>query len=240
MLAARFATWTQLVRALPTRARGLAAAALPAPPPAAQSAPSGSLAYGLRHLRGETKAPAPRSPMGYLLGTFVWFGFAAGLGWAVAQPMETAGQIGEAATAAFEAAKASLPEASSGSSEDSHSMSNLFDNIMLLSDSYKTSHWRQYPQGTTTVYSYFESRGGKFPETTFFGLQYIIKRYLTGVVVTQAKIDTAAKIVNGHMGQGEMEHFNRAGWEHILKKHGGRLPIVIKALPEGMTVPTKN
>ena len=58
----------------------------------------------------------------------------------------------------------------------------LLDNIMILSDSYKTSHWRQYPPGTTTVYSYFESRGGKFPEVTFFGLQYIIKRYLTGQV----------------------------------------------------------
>jgi len=115
-----------------------------------------------------------------------------------------------------------------------------FDNIMLLSDSYKTSHWMQYPEGTEYVYSYFESRGGKFPEVTFFGLQYIIKRYLTGQVVTQAKIDAAEKIINGHMGQGEMLHFNRKGWEHILKKHGGRLPIVIKAVPEGMTVPNRN
>ena len=44
----------------------------------------------------------------------------------------------------------------------------------------QTSHWRQYPPNTTTVYSYFESRGGKFDEVTIFGLQYIIKRYLTG------------------------------------------------------------
>jgi len=116
----------------------------------------------------------------------------------------------------------------------------LFDNIMLLSDSYKTSHWRQYPPGTTEVYSYFESRGGKFPEVTFFGLQYLLKRYLEGPVVTKAKIDYAESIVNGHMGQGEMKHFNREGWEYILKKHGGRLPIKIKAVPEGMTVPNKN
>jgi len=27
--------------------------------------------------------------------------------------------------------------------------------------------------------------------------------------------------------------FNRAGWEHILKKHGGKLPVSIKAVPEG-------
>ena len=49
-----------------------------------------------------------------------------------------------------------------------------FDNLLLCTDSYKTSHWKQYPPGTEYVYSYFESRGGKFDEVTFFGLQYII------------------------------------------------------------------
>merc|ERR1719498_238152 len=64
-------------------------------------------------------------------------------------------------------------------------------NIMLLTDSYKITHWKQYPPGTTQVYSYFESRGGEFPEVLFFGLQYFIKRYLTGQVITQEKIDEA-------------------------------------------------
>merc|ERR1719284_1323099 len=104
----------------------------------------------------------------------------------------------------------------------------LHDNIMLLSDSYKTSHWRQYPPGTTEVYSYFESRGGKFSEVCFFGLQYFLKRYLQGVVVTPEKIDAAEEVVNAHMGLGEMKHFNREGWEYILNKHGGRLPLKIK------------
>ena len=35
-----------------------------------------------------------------------------------------------------------------------------FDNLLLCTDSYKTSHWKQYPPGTEYVYSYFESRGG--------------------------------------------------------------------------------
>ena len=51
-----------------------------------------------------------------------------------------------------------------------------FDNLLLCTDSYKTSHWKQYPPGTEYVYSYFESRGGKFDEICFFGLQYFIKR----------------------------------------------------------------
>ena len=39
----------------------------------------------------------------------------------------------------------------------------------------QVSHHKQYPSGTTIVFSYFESRGGKFPEVCFFGLQYLIK-----------------------------------------------------------------
>ena len=68
----------------------------------------------------------------------------------------------------------------------------LSDNIILLSDSYKVSHYKQYPPGTEYVYSYFESRGGKYDETTFFGLQYFLKRYLAGPVVTRDKTDQAA------------------------------------------------
>ena len=44
-------------------------------------------------------------------------------------------------------------------------------NIILMSDSYKVSHYKQYPSGTQYVYSYFESRGGKYDTVTFFGLQ---------------------------------------------------------------------
>ena len=71
-------------------------------------------------------------------------------------------------------------------------------NIILLTDSYKVSHYKQYPPGTEKVYSYFESRGGLYPETCFFGLQYFIKRYLVGEVVTQQKIDDAAELCTAH------------------------------------------
>ena len=46
-------------------------------------------------------------------------------------------------------------------------------NICWLTDSYKVSHFKQYPPGTERVYSYFEARsGGAHPEVVFFGLQY--------------------------------------------------------------------
>lgn len=111
------------------------------------------------------------------------------------------------------------------------------DNLILLTDSYKVSHERQYPPGTKKVYSYFESRGGKFKNVVFFGLQYIIKRYLTGQVVTAEKIAEASEILNLHFGR---DIFNRKGWEYILEKHDGRLPIIIKAAPEGTVVTGKN
>ncbi len=60
-------------------------------------------------------------------------------------------------------------------------------NLILLSDSYKYSHARQYPPDSEYVYSYFESRGGAWSKTIFFGLQYILKKYLEGQVITQKK-----------------------------------------------------
>ena len=62
------------------------------------------------------------------------------------------------------------------------------DNVILLTDSYKLTHYKQYPPGATHVYSYFESRGGEWDDVCFFGLQYFIKRYLTGPVSRQPEL----------------------------------------------------
>ena len=81
----------------------------------------------------------------------------------------------------------------------------------------------------------FESRvGAKWDETVFFGLQAYIKKYLLGQVVTREGIDEAEAFISSHMGN--KAAFNREGWEYILNNHGGRLPIRIKAVPEGTPV----
>lgn len=108
---------------------------------------------------------------------------------------------------------------------------------MLQADSYKASHWRQYPPGVSSVFSYFESRGGEFDEVVFFGLQYYLKRYLAGARVTSAGIDAAQRVWDAHLGPGM---FNRDGWMHILERHKGHLPVSIRAVPEGTPVPTHN
>jgi nicotinamide phosphoribosyltransferase len=94
--------------------------------------------------------------------------------------------------------------------------------------------WRQMPPGTTGVYSYIESRGGRYDRTVFFGLQAFIKEYLLEPI-TQADIEIAEEILTAHG-----EPFNRQGWQYILDKHGGFLPVVIRAVPEGTVVPVKN
>ena len=52
-------------------------------------------------------------------------------------------------------------------------------NRIIDTDSYKASHFLQYPPNTTLVHSYLESRGSErnYTETVFFGLQYLLKRY---------------------------------------------------------------
>lgn len=108
-------------------------------------------------------------------------------------------------------------------------------NIILNSDSYKYSQFNQYPEGTEYIYSYIESRGGAYDATVFFGLQAFIKEYLTGPVVTMDMIDEAEALITAHG-----EPFNREGWEHIVREHGGNLPVIIKAVPEGTVVGVKN
>ncbi len=112
------------------------------------------------------------------------------------------------------------------------------NNLILLTDSYKVSHYKQYPPDTKTVYSYFESRGGQFPKTIFFGLQYYLKKYLEGSVVCSEDIDEAENVFSSHFGNPEL--FNRKGWERLLEKHQGNLPVKIKAVPEGTPVGVSN
>ncbi len=105
--------------------------------------------------------------------------------------------------------------------------------LVLNTDSYKASHWLQYPPGTTQVHSYVESRGGVHPHTLFFGLQYLLKEFLAKRVRAE-DVELAAEICGAHG-----EPFNREGWMHVVEAHGGRLPVRIRAVPEGTRVPVR-
>ncbi|KAL8220970.1 UNVERIFIED_CONTAM: hypothetical protein K2H54_057029 [Gekko kuhli] len=109
------------------------------------------------------------------------------------------------------------------------------------------THYKQYPPNTSKVYSYFECREKKtdnsklkkmkYEETVFYGLQYILHKYLKGKVVTKEKIQEAKEVYKEHF---QDDVFNEKGWNYILEKYEGCLPIEVKAVPEGSVIPRGN
>ena len=107
-----------------------------------------------------------------------------------------------------------------------------FDNFILNTDSYKTSHWLQYPPNTESMYLAILKRVAAiatlkmcyFLSTSFF------KQYLTKPI-TDADIDEAKVLLAAHGVP-----FNEAGWRQLVAKHGSLLPLRIQAIPEGMGV----
>lgn len=115
------------------------------------------------------------------------------------------------------------------------------DNLILLSDGYKYSHHKFYGKSMTKMISYVESRGGKFSETLFYGLQYFLKRYLEGIAILPEEVDEASEILANKLGIfGRDDVFDRTKFDYIIENYGGKLPISIKAVPEGTVVGTKN
>lgn len=106
-------------------------------------------------------------------------------------------------------------------------------NLLLSTDSYKHSHFWQYPHHARFVSSYIEARKGsdKKQITQFFGLQAFIREYLMKPI-TELDIAEASGTLELHGLP-----FNEAHWEIIRDEHRGFLPIEIQALREGTIVP---
>lgn len=111
----------------------------------------------------------------------------------------------------------------------------MHTNIICLADSYKYSHWKQYPEKMVQMFDYAEARTGKvYPASVFFGLQYYIKKYLMKPI-------TLRDIYQAHdLAKEHGVPFNLYGWMHILNQYDGYLPVKIKAVKEGTLVPTQN
>lgn len=108
------------------------------------------------------------------------------------------------------------------------------ESYLIDTDSYKVSHYLQYPPGTKSMFSYIESRGGEYGRTVFFGLQYYLKKYLTHRVTVE-EVEEAKAFFEEHG-----EPFNYAGWMYIATELKGKLPVRIRAVPEGSIIPTHN
>jgi len=117
-------------------------------------------------------------------------------------------------------------------------------NPLLLTDGYKADHRRQYPDGTTLVYSNWTPRKSRIEgveEVVFFGLQYFIKKYIIEDFerdfFSRPKSEVIARYarrINNYLGE------NQVGTSHIAALHDlGYIPMVFKALPEGASVPIR-
>lgn len=105
--------------------------------------------------------------------------------------------------------------------------------IILNTDSYKASHFKQYPIGAEQVSSYIEARCGQelSPYTVFAGAQLFFKTALSKPIRAE-DIAEAGEVFSSHGLP-----FNEPGWRHILNAHGGFLPLDFQALPEGTAAP---
>lgn len=104
-------------------------------------------------------------------------------------------------------------------------------NPILDIDSYKSSHFLQLPPKTQRIFSYLESRpGGLYDRTVMFGLQPILQK-LT-IPITKEDVEEAKQFLEAHG-----EPFPYDDWMLIVNELGGKLPLRIRALPEGSVVP---
>lgn len=115
---------------------------------------------------------------------------------------------------------------------------------LLLTDGYKLDHRRQYPNGTTLVYSNWTPRKSRvegIEKVVFFGLQYFLKKYIIDdfqrYFFDRPKEEVVAEYsrrINHYLGE------NLVGESHIEELHDlGYIPMVFKALPEGVSVPIR-
>lgn len=110
-------------------------------------------------------------------------------------------------------------------------------NILLLTDIYKLGHIKQFPKNTTKVYSYLEARGStELDGLIFFGLQYILKEYLTRKV-THSDVDDFIVVYKMAMHR-DPDDFIVNKFRQLAEI--GYLPVEIKALPEGTYIGLKH
>lgn len=109
--------------------------------------------------------------------------------------------------------------------------------VIFSTDSYKFSHYLQYPKDAEFITSYVVARknnAGYDSKLTFYGLQHALKKYLTRSI-TQNEIEAGALFAELHGVP-----FNREGWQFILDECGGRMPVQISAVPEGTRLEAGN
>lgn len=114
---------------------------------------------------------------------------------------------------------------------------------MWAADAYKLDHRRQYPKGTTRVYSNFTSRGSRVPgvdHVVNFGLQAFLLGYLGEQFNEWFARDEAEVLASYEEMLLNVLGPNNIGTDHIRALHRlGYVPLRFCALPEGTPVPLR-
>ena len=114
----------------------------------------------------------------------------------------------------------------------------LVINPLRKTDTYKDSHWCMIHPGCTEMEYYYEARGGEYPYSNLFGLQYDLISNFEGPFFTKENLEEERENMKQHIGP--WFPYNYDGWKHILDDHGALMPFEIKAVKEGTPVPVKN
>ena len=117
-------------------------------------------------------------------------------------------------------------------------------NPLFLTDGYKTGHHQQYPKGTTLVYSNFTPRSNKYApkgcdQLVSFGQQMVMKQIHEAFdkdFFSKPKDEVCGEMKN------ELSMYLNTDYDvsHFEALHDlGYLPIAVKSIEEGATVPMR-
>ena len=109
-------------------------------------------------------------------------------------------------------------------------------NPCVLTDSYKASHFLQYPSAQLMV-AYCEFRApfqGDVEDQrfVFYGLRYVVEEVLS-TPWTVEDVDAAERFFSTHSAGHSPFAFPRELFISFIRDHGGYFPVRIEALPEG-------
>jgi nicotinamide phosphoribosyltransferase len=98
-------------------------------------------------------------------------------------------------------------------------------------DSYKFSHYLGYPTDIKIdgMTSYGETRVSPEDTVVPFGMQILLKKYLTQTI-TMEDVIAAEEFSVAHFGR---KLFARESWEKVVNEYNGKLPLIIRSVPEG-------
>jgi nicotinamide phosphoribosyltransferase len=111
----------------------------------------------------------------------------------------------------------------------------MVQKLPFNTDSYKPPMEGQYPPEVDVVNSYVESRGTDYPEDlmVFAGSQPWVNAAEEGINMRDVNMAREMWAAHGIPFPYDM-------WKSVVVDHGGRLPLHIRAIPEGTVLPSRN